>query len=549
MDGERDWAQRFKVMRIRRALPGLLPLTFYIPLKELPRFYEECSKMKRPSALACHLVTRQHVLVLCFLSLDKTTGWTCLASLSNHARLSKAALRLGGIPGGGIGLWNIPFRKAIRPSEDLKEMGRIKKELDPYGILNPGMWIHPPPIFVLYRPIMVLLSIFEALTPLPTKRGDEKEIERCVQCGNCVDSCPTRGTWPSTTPRGRIFFARRQASLEGVMRIDYTSSLFNCTLCGRCTVDCSVDIDLPKAFLDLRSHMVREGLEPEALRLLTSVIEGTRNVAGKKNEQRPSWAGRLNISADLKGRKVEYVYFVGCLTSFYPMVQDIARSFVQILSLLSVDFSILGGEEWCCGYPLLSAGHSEEAARFMAHNVEAIRGVGAQKVLVSCPGCLRMWKEYGRKVSGIHVLHATEFIALALKERKFRFRPLDSKVTYHDPCDLGRMSGLYDEPRYILKSIPGLSLVEMEETREYSRCCGSGGDLLPFNQNLSMEIAEERLRDAAATGATTLVTACPACIRAFGMARTRTKIKIELLDVTQLFLRAVERHSAAEEGR
>lgn len=540
-DGEAEWNERFRIMRIRRAVPGLLPMMVYIPLEGLERFCERLSGIRRPFALAGHLISNREVLLLVNFVVDEKSRWDRMFSLSNHARTVRRAIGIGGRPAGGIGLWNTPFLGFILDPQDLRDLRRKKEALDPKGVLNPGMWIHPSRLFRLYGPALAFLSLLERLFPPRNRPKTEGDVERCIQCGNCVDPCPTRSTWPSSTPRGRLFFSKRVASLDEDMKKEYATAIFNCTLCGRCKVDCSVSIESPNTFVDLRANLASKGLLIPSLSALCSTIGSTLNVVGKKNEDRLSWASRLEKPLSSDRQNGQCVYFVGCVASFYPMVQDIPRSFVRILQSCGVEFSLLGGKEWCCGYPLLSAGYKEDALRFMAHNMEALGRMGVKRLLVTCPGCYRMWKEHGGEGNGIEVLHATEFISQLIQAGRLRLGPLDAFVTYHDPCDLGRISGRFQEPRYIMQSIPHLSLLELEETKQYSRCCGSGGDLLVSNEKLSLELAKARLRAAISTGAHMLVTACPTCVRAFSMAKVQERQRIEVLDITQLVFKVMER--------
>jgi heterodisulfide reductase subunit D len=139
----------------------------------------------------------------------------------------------------------------------------------------------------------------------------------------------------------------------------------------------------------------------------------------------------------------------------------------------------------------------------------------------------------------VDVLHSTEFIMGLIRDNRISFSELDRTVTYHDPCDLGRASGIYDEPRSILRSIPGLRVSELRENREYCNCCGSGGDLLVSNQDVSLGIAKRKLDEVLATGAAAVVTACPSCVRSLTMAKNANKMPISVADITQLVLEAM----------
>jgi len=185
------------------------------------------------------------------------------------------------------------------------------------------------------------------------------------------------------------------------------------------------------------------------------------------------------------------------------------------------------------------------------YNVERMKGTGAKTVVMTCPGCYRIWKEEYEKLTGerqpFEVLHATEMLARLIEEGRLSPQGFEGEVTYHDPCDLGRNSGILDEPRYIMKKIPGLNLVELEHNREYCTCCGSGGDLLASNQELSLTIARNKVEEIKTTGAQTVVTACPSCIRAIHMAKTQEKVRLNVMDITELLWKATENRQTAEE--
>jgi Fe-S oxidoreductase len=203
---------------------------------------------------------------------------------------------------------------------------------------------------------------------------------------------------------------------------------------------------------------------------------------------------------------------------------------------------LLGGEERCCGYPLISAGRLDQAVSQMRRNMEAVRATGAGALLVTCPGCYRMWKhEYERLTgerTGIKVFHSTEFLWDLIKTEKIRLGELSGLFTYHDPCDLGRVSGIFDAPRSIINAIGGIAFVELDQSRQYSVCCGSGGDLLASHQELSLAIARKRLDQALDKGAETVVTACPSCIRGMIMAKMAAKKQINIVDIAQLVWKA-----------
>jgi len=552
---EQEWQHRFNMLRVKRAAPSIIPSSVYLPLDSMARFYSGLERLnKRTVGLLGYAISSSECNLMPMVATDERKTVEYVFALQTPREVSNLAISLGGRPGGGIGVWNAPYKNELLGKERIAEIKRTKDELDPGKIMNPGMWLEP---ILLFRPgvyqfTMGVASKLDRI--LPTRAGKveeggfEEEISACVQCGYCMNYCPTGQGWLSSTPRGRIL-ATKKLFLERPRRYkklmpEYLERIFQCTLCGRCGVDCSVDIKSRPMWLGVRKYLVEDGLEVESLKDLTRVIHESHNIAARPNEQRANWASRLKLPYDLRDRKTaEVVYFVGCVTSFFPMVQPAARALVQILDVAGIDFAIVGGEEWCCGFPLMAAGDYEAAERCIRHNIERIKEMRAKTIVMTCPGCYRVWKDEYRELIGdrhsFDVFHSTEFIARLIEDSKINIKGLEQNLTYHDPCDLGRNSGIFDEPRYIIEKIPGLNLVELEENREYCSCCGSGGDLLASNQDLSLTIARRKLDEILDTGVQTAVTACPSCIRAIHMAKTAEKAKLDVLDITELVWKAV----------
>jgi Fe-S oxidoreductase/FAD/FMN-containing dehydrogenase len=553
---EREWEHRFHMLRIRRVLPTVLPMGVKVPVPKMQAFYKDLyGTGKRVVGLLGHVVSRRDCMFLPMLGTDRNDLAEYSLALHVPSRIFDLALSLGGKPAGGVGVWNGPYKERILGKERVAEIKELKKELDPRGILNPGIWSETPLLFSpgIYHIGMKVADQVDRIFPSRIGQEGKGNVDAgfgsCVQCGYCMNYCPTRGEWVSSTPRGRILktseILKDHALGNGALSKEYVESIFQCTLCGRCAVDCSVKIDSPAMWVDLRHQLVKAGAEPDSLKCATRVITQSRNTAGKQNGQRADWAKRMKGPTVVGKNRADLVYFVGCVTSFFPMVQDIARSFVQTLGVAGIDFTVLGGEEWCCGYPLLSAGHQEEAKEFMRHNTEVVQATGAKRLVVTCPGCYRMWKDEYAHITGgpppVEVIHSTELLQELIQGGKIGLNPFDEAVTYHDPCDLGRVGGIYDPPRAVIRSIPGLRFTEMENTREYSSCCGSGGDLLVSNQDLSLAIAKRKADEILATGAKMAVTACPSCMRALVMTKSSRKLPFDVMDITQLVWRTMTR--------
>jgi heterodisulfide reductase subunit D len=239
------------------------------------------------------------------------------------------------------------------------------------------------------------------------------------------------------------------------------------------------------------------------------------------------------------------VYFAGCMATYRE--KNIAITTIELLKKLNTDFTMLGKDEWCCGSVMLRTGNIKTAKQIMEHNVKSIRDLGADTVITSCAGCYRTIKQdYPKYIGdlGFEVLHTPEFVLKFIDGGKLRFKSIvnSTKVTYHDPCHLGRHMNIYDPPRKALQAIPGLELVEMPRSRENARCCGSGGGVQSAYKSLAQQMADTRLQDALGINARILTSACPFCTYALKSAAERAQVtdKLKVLDFSELVLSYIE---------
>jgi heterodisulfide reductase subunit D len=400
----------------------------------------------------------------------------------------------------------------------------------------------------------------EASLPLSVK--ELIALDSCVKCGSCVDVCPVyvQNQQLETTMGGvysnlKSFIRRGYGFLDMVLGSsranrefpkEYSDQAYLCTLCGRCKVVCPAFIDTKDVRIAARCFVVDRGTTPEMMGRLAENLSTDRNISGEPVEERPMWVEDLRQAPKDMYQKdrAKIVYFVGCVASYFPMAQKIPQSFVQILDQAGVDFTILGEEEWCCGFPLIGAGMVEKAKELMEHNLQKVAEVGAESVVFACPSCYHTWKERYR--AHVSLFHATEFLEKLINEGKIKFKELNVTVTYHDPCDLGRSSDVYEEPRRILRSIPGLKLVELEHNREDCTCCGGGGNLEMVDPKLATAIAKSKIEEIQRTGAEMVVTACQQCVRTMATYARRNKVPIEVIDITMLVHRALKREDSVD---
>jgi heterodisulfide reductase subunit D len=258
-----------------------------------------------------------------------------------------------------------------------------------------------------------------------------------------------------------------------------------------------------------------------------------------------NWLNLPTPPTGLNKERAEVAYFVGCVSSFFPRSYKVPQALVQIFDRAGLDYALLGGTEWCCGYPMFINGELERARDIIQHNVEAVRAMGVKTVVLTCASCYHFWKHsYPTALEvedlDLEVKHATEFLADLLAAGDLELREIEETVTYHDPCDLGRKGGVTEAPRRVLTQIPGLRLVEMAENRDSSYCCGGGGNLESFAPEVSQAVARNRIRQAADVGAKTLISACQQCERTLANAARAERVRIRVKDITELVLEALE---------
>ena len=216
------------------------------------------------------------------------------------------------------------------------------------------------------------------------------------------------------------------------------------------------------------------------------------------------------------------------------MVHKIPQSFAKILDRAGVNFALLGGEEWCCGFPLIGAGLKDEAEAMKQHNIEKVKEKGAKSVVFACPSCYHTWHE--EYATDLTLTHSSGFVLDLIRQGKIEFRNETVKVTYHDPCDLGRASGIYEPPREILRAMPGVEFVELADNREHCKCCGGGGNLEMVDPELSAALAQEKISQIQATGAKIVITSCQQCVRTIMTAARKKKIPVKALNITEFVL-------------
>ena len=316
--------------------------------------------------------------------------------------------------------------------------------------------------------------------------------------------------------------------------------IYLCATCRNCYVKCPPGLEIDKIVEAARFELVKAGVAPPEPHLkIAAEIKAKDNPLGEPKNKRISWLSASNTLPE----KADVLYWAGCMASYRS--QETAKATVKILSTAGVDFTMLGQDEGCCGSVLIRTGQRELIENGYAKaNVEKIAAKGTKTLVTACAGCYRTFKEDYRATLGalpFEVLHVSEYLERLIKDGRIVFdKEMPMKVTYHDPCHLGRHMNVYESPRNVVKSIPGVTLVEMARNRLDSRCCGAGGGLRSAYRDLSINASAERLRlDALPTGAEALVSPCPFCVINFKDGAKALGTKIEVLDLVELVSRAL----------
>jgi Fe-S oxidoreductase len=414
--------------------------------------------------------------------------------------------------------------------------------------------------------------------------------ERCSQCSYCkwipqdkirswrfAKGCPSiaYSNFNAYSARGRFAVAR--SLLDG--KIEYTDRVLDIIYkdlsCGLCDVSdkvCRYNLEPLGNILELKARAVTDGqLLPQHMPIIDNLKKEDTMMLGMVRADRGNWAKGLDVK-DLTKDKAEVAFFAGCRFSYDEELQQIPRAAVTLLKKAGVDIGIMGGEESCCGGRAYQMGYRGEFVKYAENNIEGWRTAGVKTVVTSCSdgyfAFKRLYPELGSKVE---VLHTVEYVDRLIKQGKIKFsKSSPMTVTYHDPCHLGRQGepyipwkgkekkilnqvvvyeprkpryngawGIYDPPRDVLKSIPGLRLVEMERIREYAWCCGAGGGCIDAYPEFSTWTAGERIEEAKTTGAEAIVTACPWCERNFIDAINTNGKKMKVFDIIELVQQAI----------
>jgi heterodisulfide reductase subunit D len=373
------------------------------------------------------------------------------------------------------------------------------------------------------------------------------------QCGKC-GTCRTvfkDAYWSRVCPSGE--FGKFEAYYLGGKNLltwaitsgklnwteDVAKIFYQCSVCMACVQQCQIpEIHHYAAewLMAMREEAVMQGYGPmPEQNLYTEHILVEKNPYMEKHEKRLNWLpSHIKQSPDAK-----LAYFVGCTSSYRE--QNVAISTAEILNSLQVDFRILDNEG-CCGSPVYMTGQIEKAKELAETNIKIFKDAGIEKIITSCAGCYRTLKDiYPNKFNldhGIEIKHLPEFLSDKLKNGELKFtKAVNMKITYHDPCHIGRHMGIYKAPRNVLENIPGIELIEMTRNRHNAWCCGSGGGVRSSFKDLSTFAANERIKEAKETTANAIISCCPFCLNQF-KANIQNN-ELQALDLSELVRKTI----------
>ena len=363
--------------------------------------------------------------------------------------------------------------------------------------------------------------------------AERLDLYTCIQCGKCTGGCPVSIKSPLNI---------RRVIRESVVREDLhiffnRLEIWDCTTCSTCAIRCPRGLRPVDAIIGLREMMVEEG---RIEKTIIDALDGAYkygNPWGRAKNKRAEWAQGLEIPNALEMEPGQVLYFVCCAASYDPRVQVVAKSLVTVLKAAEVPFGILGNKEVCCGSEIRRMGEVGLFEMLMEENLKNFTKVAPKTIVTTSPHCMNAIKnEY--EGLGCDVLHYSQFVWGLIQEGKLTFHTdVPMKVTYHDPCYLGKQNGVFDEPRGIIQRIPGIELIEFGRNRENSLCCeGGGGRMWMEGTNQGKRLSEIRVEDAVAMGVQAIITACPFCLLTLedAVKTTGNEETIRIIDLMEL---------------
>lgn len=558
---EHEWNERFKPMRFKRMGPSIIPTEIIVPLENLATVLNEIDqKIKQPFVLEGMITKGNTVILLGFIPHDERKFTFNIAFA-----LSLSVIEIAKKHNGNVYSTGLYFRKEserVLGKEKIEQVKQFKKEQDPSDIFNPGKVIGSGGMIdtlmgaassmeSLIRPIAnaATTSFGEAVREAK-KKGIPGDVAyyatACARCGYCVPSCEQfsgRG-WESQSPRGKYHYIREVVAGREKFDQNQVNTFLLCTTCEVCNNKCQLDMPVEHNWMEMRGQLIHEEkrMTFPPFEMMAASLRGERNIWAGKKEKRADW-----VPEDMKPKikdKGEVLYFAGCTASYVN--KDVSEATIRLLDKAGLDFSYMGSDEACCGIPMKASGKWDVFEEIFEHNIAEAQKRGAKTIVTSCPACGLVWKEMYKELAdkkGIpydfEVKHYSEIAAEAIKEGKLTFdHEVNERVTFHDSCHAGRAQGIYEEPRELLKAIPGLEVVEMEHNREEGYCCGSVLTLIG-EMPVAPVLGGMRLQEALEVKASKLLALCPCCQVQLRDSACKNNVDIEVDDLARYVMKGL----------
>jgi len=563
---DHEWENRFKLMVVKRLGPSLVPAEVVIPLEKLAQVMAEIEKKVNQPVVKEGVIIKRgkdgkpEVVILGFIPSDQRKfSYNFVFGLV--LTIMKIAKKFGGRPYSS-GLYFTRELENIMGKERAAQLKKYKKEVDPKKILNPDKVVSNN----IVARALGMAKVFEPLVrPLGNTvithvgehfdkpvRGIPADVVRyaygCSQCGYCLDECDQffgRG-WESQSPRGKWYWLREY--IEGKVEWDQfmIDTILVCTTCEFCNLRCSAALPIEPSWMKLRGKLIHEDKEMTfpPFEMMAAATKAEGNIWAGYRKDRTEWFPPELMEKHGPGKKSKNVYFAGCTASYVE--HDIAQASTTLLDAAGIDFTYIGKAENCCGTPMLVAGKWELFEDIMRKNIAAVQATGADTVISSCPACDMMWRhtyrDWAEKLGieyNIKAKHYSEVVKEKIDSGEFEFtHPLNGKVTWHDSCHIGRVSGVYEEPRALIKAIPGVEFEEMAHNRQEGHCCGSVLTLIK-EPPIAADIGESRLSEAKDIQADTVLSLCPCCQFQLRVTNDKKQMNLNVHDLASFACKAL----------
>lgn len=552
-----EWNERFYPMRFKKLGPTLIATEVIIPVDRLAEFVSEVEKKyKGEFALEGTMIHHDKMAVLGFMLSDERKAGFPMA-YANSLTVMEMGEKLGGRVF-TLGLYFADKAKDVLGERLVHEIWEFKQKADPHGILNPGKVIpgaldKNSPAKMLSR-AMALANAGKGVIGLAGKflnklQGDNfaspvseqitNDTFACALCGYCRNTCTVFDAvpWESNSPRGKYYLLTQYIKGNIALDEEVSKALYSCTTCKKCDQVCQIQAHNAHNWMSLRPCFHANGLENTGLKAVRENVLKTGNFWGVPVGEKFKW---LDVPTRKKGK---IAYWAGCWANV--VMDNMPQNITRIFNKIGVDFVHFGEGETCCGLYLALGGYMDDFTRLVKKNLEMFKEAGIETMVFSCPGCYATFSENYPVIAeqlglgcNIKFRHVTYFLSELVNQGRLKFtEPLNLKVTYHDSCHVGRWFGHYEEPRNVIKAIPGIELVEMPSNREKALCCGlvSAFDSLPTVAHAGMK----RVSEAEGTGADFLVTNCAGCGSQFNATSCAMQTNVRQKDLTELVARAL----------